>query len=236
MDKDRVAVITGATGNLGRVVAKSLAEQEARLALFSTSEDKLRTLADDLDLAEDRLLTGAFDLTQSEGAKAAASQVMLKFGRVDILAHVVGGWLGGKSISDLPAGEVSDMLNQHLWTTFNLAQAFGPHLTANGWGRIVVVSSPLAANPQAKMGAYVIGKASQEALVLTLARELAGSGVTANILQVRTIDARHERDEQPTAKNANWTTPEEITAAILYLCSDEARVINGARIPLYGNS
>lgn len=74
---------------------------------------------------------------------------------------------------------------------------------------------------------------AQEALMLTLARELVGSGVTANILQVRTIDAKYERDEQPMPKNANWTTPEEITAAILYLCSDEAHVVNGARIPLY---
>jgi len=70
--------------------------------------------------------------------------------------------------------------------------------------------------------------------VLSLAREVANTGVTANILQVKTIDAAHERDRQPAPKNAAWTTPEEITAAILYLCSDEAHVINGARIPLYG--
>jgi len=71
-------------------------------------------------------------------------------------------------------------------------------------------------------------------LMLTLAKELAGSGVTANVLQVRTIDASHERDREPTPQNASWTTPEEIAATISYLCSEEARVINGARIPLYG--
>jgi NAD(P)-dependent dehydrogenase (short-subunit alcohol dehydrogenase family) len=126
------------------------------------------------------------------------------------------------------------MLNQHLWTTFHLAQAFVPHLVENRWGRIIVVSSPLASNPPANMAPYVVGKAAQEALMLTIARETAGSGVTANILKVRTIDAKHERDREPSAKNANWTTPEEITKAILYLCSDEAQVVNGARIPLYG--
>jgi NAD(P)-dependent dehydrogenase (short-subunit alcohol dehydrogenase family) len=81
----------------------------------------------------------------------------------------------------------------------------------------------------------VVGKAAQEALTLAIAKESAGSGVTANILQVRTIDADRERDRNPSGKNASWTTPEEITAAILYLCSDEAGVVNGARIPLYGN-
>jgi NAD(P)-dependent dehydrogenase (short-subunit alcohol dehydrogenase family) len=85
------------------------------------------------------------------------------------------------------------------------------------------------------MGPYVVGKAAEEALVLTVAKEVARTGVTANVLQVRTIDAKHERDREPTPKNANWTTPEEIAAAIMYLCSDDAHVINGARIPLYGS-
>ena len=101
-------------------------------------------------------------------------------------------------------------------------------------GRIVVVSSPLASNPPAKMGPYVVGKAAQEALMLTIAKEVAGSGVTANVVQVRTIDAKHERDQSPSSKNASWTTPEEITAAILYLCSEDGKVVNGARLPLYG--
>jgi NAD(P)-dependent dehydrogenase (short-subunit alcohol dehydrogenase family) len=213
-----------------------MAEQGARLALFSTSTEKLEKLASELGLPDERLLTGAHDLTQAEGAKEAAQQVKDRFGRVDILVHVVGGWLGGKSLIEVSAEDVSSMLNQHLWTTFNLAQAFVPHLRDNGWGRIIVVSSPLASTPPANMGPYVAAKAAQEALVLTLAKEFAGSGVTANILQVRTIDAKHERDAQKTSKNANWTTPEEITAAVLYLCSNEAHVVNGGRIPLYGGA
>jgi NAD(P)-dependent dehydrogenase (short-subunit alcohol dehydrogenase family) len=72
--------------------------------------------------------------------------------------------------------------------------------------------------------------------MLTLAQEVAGTGVTANIIQVRTIDMQHERERAPSAQNAFWTTPEEIAAAMLYLCSDEGQVVNGARIPLYGNA
>lgn len=232
--EDRVAVITGATGSLGSVVARSLAERQARLALFSTSAEKLERLVNDLELPADRVVTGAFDFTTPSGAQEAASGVHEKFGRTEILVHVVGGWSGGKPLTEVAADDVSTMLNQHLWTTFHLARAFIPHLVANRWGRIIVVSSPFASNPPANMAPYVVGKAAQEALMLTIARETAGSGVTANILQVRTIDAKHERDREPTAKNASWTTPEEITEAILYLCSDEAHVVNGARIPLYG--
>lgn len=236
IERDRIVAITGATGNLGTVVARSLAGQGARLALFGTNAERLERLAGDLELPDEHLLAGAFDLTAPGAAKSAADMVMEKFGRVDILLHVVGGWTGGKAITDVPASDLSDMLNQHVWTTFHLAQAFVPHLVANRWGRIIVVSSPLASNPPANMGPYAVAKAAQEALILAIAKEIAGAGVTANILQVRTIDAKHERDRQPVPENAHWTTPEEITAAILYLCSNEAHVINGARIPLYGGA
>ena len=234
ISEGRVAVVTGATGGLGSVAARSLAQEGVRLALFSTSTEKLNRLVGDLGLPDEQVLTGAFDFTQAEAGRAAAEAVMAKFGRVDILLHLVGGWTGGTPLAEVDAGELANMLSQHLWTTFHLSQAFVPRLVENGWGRVIVVSSPLASNPPANMGPYVAGKAAQEALVLTLAREHARSGVTANILQVRTIDTQHERDTAPTSKNANWTTPEEITAAVLYLCSDEARTVNGARIPLYG--
>jgi NAD(P)-dependent dehydrogenase (short-subunit alcohol dehydrogenase family) len=236
IQQDRVAVITGATGSLGSVLAHALAREGARLALLSTSDEKLQRLAAELDLPQDRVLTGAFDLTTADGARQAASFVSEKYGQIDMLLHVVGGWTGGKRVTDLPAEDVLNMLNQHLWSTFHLAQAFLPHLEANSWGRIVVVSSPFASNPSPELSAYVVGKAAQEALILSIASESARSGVTANIIQVRSIDATHQRDRAPSPKNASWTTPEEITAAILYLCSDEAQVVNGARIPLYGRT
>jgi NAD(P)-dependent dehydrogenase (short-subunit alcohol dehydrogenase family) len=147
----------------------------------------------------------------------------------------VGGWIGGKPVPQVAAKEVTTMLVQHLWTTFHLAQAFSPNMVANGWGRIVIVSSPSVASPPAKAAPYSIGKSAQEVLIITLAEELNSTGVTANILRVRTIDIKHLRESQPSSKTASWTTPEEISAAILYLCSDEAGIVNGARIPLYGS-
>jgi NAD(P)-dependent dehydrogenase (short-subunit alcohol dehydrogenase family) len=126
------------------------------------------------------------------------------------------------------------MLQQHLWTTFHVVQAFVPHLVANRWGRVIVVSSPHASNPAAHDAPYAIGKTAQEALVLTLAQELRGSGVTANLLLVRAIDTEHARDRDSTPQAVSLTTPEEVAAAIVYLCSADAGVVNGARIPLYG--
>lgn len=228
--KDRVAVITGATGNLGSVVAAALAGEGARLALLSSNQEKLNALSADLKLPEDRVFTGAFDLTSAEGNKDAAAAVIEKYGRVDILVHVVGGWVGGKRVADTPVEDVSNMLSQHVWSTFYLAQAFVPHLEANKWGRIIVVSSMFASKPAAEQSAYVAGKAAQEALILAIAKESAPSGVTANVIQVKSIAPANESPK----KSASSTTPDEITSAILYLCSDEAAMVTGARLPLYG--
>jgi 3-oxoacyl-[acyl-carrier protein] reductase len=114
-------------------------------------------------------------------------------------------------------------------------QAFVPYLVRNKWGRVVMITSPYAARPNAKGGPYAIGKAGQEALMLTLAQELKGSGVTTNLLQAKSIDAKREKVSSPSPDNASWTTPEELTAAILYLLTDEAGTVNGAKMPLYGS-
>jgi NAD(P)-dependent dehydrogenase (short-subunit alcohol dehydrogenase family) len=233
--ENRIAVITGATGGLGRVVARSLAISGARLVLVGSNADKLDLLSRELNLPQERWLSVAADLSHADAAQVVLDAALAKFGRVDMLLHFVGGWIGGKPIPQVASEELSSMLLQHVWTTFYLAQVFGPQMTANAWGRIVVVSSPSAATPPANGLPYSVGKSAQEALILTLAEELKGTGVTANILRVRTIDTNHERERQPSAKTASWTTPEEIVATILYLCSDEAGTVNGARIPLYGS-
>jgi NAD(P)-dependent dehydrogenase (short-subunit alcohol dehydrogenase family) len=233
--ENRVVVITGASGGLGRFAAQRFAEIGYDLALLGTKEDKLEELVRKLGLPSERYLSLALDLSIPVSAKKALEAVVKKFGKADILLHFVGGWLGGTPVARINPDDLATMIQQHIWTTFYLAQAFVPHFTANGWGRMVAISSPSVAETPATSSPYTVGKSGMEALLLTLANELRGTGVTANILRVRTIDVKHEREHDQTSKTATWTTPEEITSAILYLCSDEAGVVNGARIPLYGN-
>jgi NAD(P)-dependent dehydrogenase (short-subunit alcohol dehydrogenase family) len=231
--RNRVVIITGATGNLGKVVAHRFAQEGANLALFGTDAQRLDDLTGTLHLKSESVLPYQVDLRDRELTMAAIAAVIEKFGRADIWLHFVGGWIGGKEVVETAAGEIEEMLQQHLWTTFHLAQAIVPQFTSHHWGRIIVVSSPTAVHPPPKRVPYAVGKAAQETLILALAQEVKDAGVTVNILQVSTIDVNHERDRQPTPKNASWTTPEEILSAILYLCSDEAQVVNGARIPLF---
>lgn len=222
--ENRVFVITGATGGLGQVAAHAFAERGASLALLSTDQDKLDALARDLNLPSDRILTHAVDLLDPDAVRNSAEAVSAKFGRVDALIHLVGGWTGGRTIAQSDADEFKFMLDQHAWTTIYLLQAFSPKLIANGWGRVIAVTSPLATSPSAKMGAYAVGKAAQEILLMTLADEFKGTGITANVIQVKSIDVKGTN---------KGTAPREIIAAMLYLCSDEAGKVNGARMPLF---
>ena len=233
--ENRVAVITGATGGLGRVLAKNLAEMGISLTLISSKEERLADLATELALPEERFLTKALNLRSQNAAESAAAMTIEKFGRVDMLLHFIGGWAGGKTVLNFEAATFSEMLQQHFWSTLYLVQAFTPHLMMNKWGRIVIISSPTAGRPPAKSSPYAVAKAAQETLILGLAEEMKGSGVTANVIRVKTIDVQHQKINDPTTNNTFWSTPEEISAAIMYLISDEADMVNGARIPLYGS-
>ena len=225
--EDRVAVITGAGGALGKAVSRRLEGGGARLALLGRSAEGLGRLAEELGIADDRYLAIPVDLGEPDSAREAAASVKDRFGRVDILIHLVGGWAGGTPVLDVASEEVSGMLRQHVWTTLNAVQAFVPHMVEQHWGRVVAVSQPAALQPAGNASPYAIGKAGQEVLLLSLAQELRDTGVTANVVLVRAIGEREEG-------RGTKTTPDEIASTIEYLCSDDARMINGARIPAHG--
>src|SRR5439155_15414330 len=109
---------TGATGNLGSVVARSLAEKGARLALFSTNAERLERLGSELGLPGERWMSGAYDFGEPGAAQAAADSVVARFGRAEVLWHLVGGWAGGKPLAEVAADDVANMLRQHVWTTY----------------------------------------------------------------------------------------------------------------------
>jgi NAD(P)-dependent dehydrogenase (short-subunit alcohol dehydrogenase family) len=222
--QEKVIVITGPTGALGSLAAKTFAEMGASLALLDHDQEKLDSLVKELNLPEDRLFASVVDLREGEAVRDSAEAVSNKFGEVHGLFHLVGGWTGGKTIADTPVEDLEDMVGQHVWTTFHLFQAFSPKLAASKWGRVITISPSTVANPPVERGVYNATKAAQENLVMTLAQELKDDGVTANIIQVHSIDVENK---------GNGTTPTAIVATMQYLFSEQASKVNGARIPLY---
>ena len=220
----KTVVITGATGGLGKKTAEAFAARGHSLVLLDRNQDRLDALKEDLNLPAERLLAAMVDLRDGEAVRATAEAAAAKFGGVHALIHLIGGWVGGKTLVEGDAKDLDLMLSQHIWTTFHLFQAFAPQMVKNGWGRVMIVSASTVPNPPGKTGIYTAAKAAQENMVLTLAAELKEQGVTANIIQVRAIDV---------GNTGKGTTPDEIAAAMTYLFSDEAAKLTGTRIPLY---
>ena len=220
----KTIVITGATGGLGNKAAEAFAGRGHSLVLLDRNQDRLDALTEDLNLPAERLLVSMLDLQDGEAVRATAEAAAAKFGGVHALIHLVGGWVGGKTLVEGDAKDLDFMLSQHIWTTFHLFQAFAPQMVKRGWGRLMIVSASTVPNPPGKTGIYTAAKAAQENMVLTLAAELKEQGVTANIIQVRAIDV---------GNTGKGTTTDEIVAAMLYLFSEEASKVNAARIPLY---
>ena len=223
---DRVVVITGATGQLGSVVAHRFADAGDRLALLARDEEDCIGLAMSLPGATRRHRGLPVDLSDAASATAVAATVREQLGPVSVLLHLVGGYAGGTPFVDGTDEEFRHLLDLNLWSTIHAIRAFLPDIAAAEHGRIVTVSTFVAAAPTAKHAAYAASKAGVEALTISVARDLAGTTATANVVVLRAIG-----DDKPTD-----TRPEEIAAAMLWLASPEGSAVNGQRIPLLGRS
>lgn len=223
---DRVVVITGATGKLGPAVAERFAADGARLALLARDEESCIGVAMSLPGGIRRHRGVPVDLADPVSATAAADTVREKLGPAQVLLHLVGTYAGGAPLEDSPLEDWHTLLDVNLWSTVNAIRAFLPDIKAAEQGRIVTMSTPLAGTPVSNIAAYAATKAAVESLTLSVAKDLAGTGATANVLLVRTIGA-----EKPT-----HTRPEEIAAAMAWLCSPEAAAVSGQRIPLVGRA
>jgi NAD(P)-dependent dehydrogenase (short-subunit alcohol dehydrogenase family) len=224
---DRVIAIAGASGNLGPTVVRRLAPTGAKLALGGRDKASL----DELGVAAD---TAAVDLLDPDDARAWASGIAERLGRVDALVHLVGGWRGGQAIEEAPLGDWDALRELLVRTTQHATQAFAQYLIESGSGRFVIVSSGQGQAPTSKNAAYAAAKAAQEAWTLALADRFKGTGATANIVVVGSILTPAMREESPDKDFSTFTPAEEIAEAIAYLCSDAAASMNGQRLTLRG--
>jgi NAD(P)-dependent dehydrogenase (short-subunit alcohol dehydrogenase family) len=201
-----------------------------------TDVGRIAEVAAGASIPDDRWVPAIGDLRHADAASSVVGAVTARFGRVDIVLHLVGGFVPAAPITELDPDELRFMLDQHLWSTLHVARAVVPGMVERGWGRILAVTSFTTVSTPARAAIYSTTKAAQETLLRVLAKEVAATGVTVNTVAVRAIDAEHVRELEPSPKNANWTTPEEVVATFRYLCSDDAAAINGARIPLDGRA
>lgn len=231
MTSERVIAIAGAGGNLGPTVVRVLAEQGARLALGGRKQELLEALATELGIEAD---TTSVDLLDPASTRAWVDGIVSRFGQVDGLVHIVGGWKGGTPIEEAPL-EDWDALHELLIRTLqHSTQAFATPLMESGRGRFVLISAGQAQAPTHTNAAYAAAKAAAETWTLALADRFRGTGATANIVVVGAIVTPAMREESPDKDFSTFTPAESIAEAIAYLCSDGAGPMNGKRLDLRG--
>jgi NAD(P)-dependent dehydrogenase (short-subunit alcohol dehydrogenase family) len=229
----RVFAIAGAGGGLGPVVAKRLAQAGANLALADRTQETADSVAQDLGLPGERVDAYAVDLLDEAAANEWAAATENKFGRVDGLLHLVGGYRGGDPIDSFDLTDY-DWLHALLVRTLQLTtRAFHDPLTRSEHGRFVLVSASAVQNPKDTNAAYASAKAAAEAWTLALADSFAGTNATANIIIVNAIETPQIRESSPDVDRPTFTPAEDLADAIAFLCSDSAARMNGQRLSLH---
>lgn len=235
----RVALITGASGGLGSgLVAAFIAAGATVVGVGSQTgkehETPIRALLP-LDGADRFTLVAADALDETRVAQVVAN-VIAQHGRLDVLVNGIGGYYAGDPVTATPLDEWQHMLTLNLRPTFLFSKYAASEMSARRWGRIVNVSSRAAYSGRKNAAAYATAKNGVITLTEALAEELRNSGVTVNAIVPSIIDTQTNRAAMPNADTSRWPTPEQVARVVLFLASDDAELVSGAAIPVYGRA
>ena len=226
-------LITGAAGNLGRAVAQAFADQGAHLALFDRRREDLQKAFGDESAQQ---LFVMADLLQPDDVGAAVGTVVGRFGRIDVLCNLAGGFRMGTPVHATPAATWDFLFDLNARTVLHMAQAVVPQMIRQGAGKVVNVGAFAAQKGAAQMGAYIASKSAVIRLTETMAAELRELNINVNCVLPTVIDTPENRAAMPDADPARWVVPRDLAHVIAFLASDAARAIHGAAVPVTGLS
>lgn len=233
-DMRQVVIVTGAAGNLGRVVAQTFLSAGARLVLVDRAADRLLRLFPQLAESEDHILATSVDLMNVEAVEGMVREAIQRFGHVDVLVNAAGGWRGGTMVHETDLETWEFLLTLNAGTVIITSKAVIPHMLEQGGGSIVNVAARAGLEGTARNGAYSAAKSAVIRLTESMAAELKKQNINVNCVLPNTIDTPQNRADMPKADHSRWVEPEAIADVILFLASSAARAVQGAAIPVYG--
>ena len=210
----RTVMITGAKGNLGRALAEAFEQRGAEVVPVD-------------------LPTNLLDQAQVDAVVRKAIQ---DFKRIDVLCNIAGGFRMGRPVHETTDADWNFLMDLNARTVLHTARAVVPHMIAAGGGRIVNVGAFAAQKGAANMGAYIASKSAVMRLTETMAAELREKNINVNCVLPTIIDTPANRADMPKADPKRWVAPADLANVIVFLCSDEARAIHGATLPVTGLS
>ena len=234
----RVAVIPGGLGGLGQAVTQEFIEAGAVVVAVGSSEhaETITRLRARLGEGSERFFFERADAGDEAQVEAMTWSVVERHHRLDVLVNLVGGWQAGQPVSSLELATWRDMLDQNLNTAFLLSKYAARPMIQQQWGAILHVSSRGALSGRRNAAAYAVAKNAMLTLMEVQSEELRGENVTVNAILPSIIDTPANRANMPTADFSRWLKAEDVARVLLFLASDDARLISGASIPVYGQA
>lgn len=229
------ALVAGGTGGLGKAVSLAFLKAGAKVAVTYVKEEELAALQSAAGEHAASLTAYRVDITDDPAVREAIQNIATTYGRIDVLVNTVGAYAGGLKLWETDPRVFEQMLALNLRSGYVLARHVVPLMLKQKSGAIVNIAAKAAFDHAAGASAYAASKAAAVAMMDCLAEDLKGTGVRVNSVLPSIIDTAANRRAMPNADFAKWPKPEEIARVILFLCSEEARLIHGAAIPVYGS-
>jgi NAD(P)-dependent dehydrogenase (short-subunit alcohol dehydrogenase family) len=233
--KNKIAIVTGGTGALGKAITIAFLEEGAKVVCTYIVDKEKKECLPLTKNHKDKIVFARADVTKEKEVLNLITNTIRKFKRVDILVNVVGGF-AYSYIKDTDEKTWDLMINLNLKSAFLCSKNVLPRMIEQNYGKIVNISSRPALKGSAGVGAYSASKAGVLNLTETIADEVKDYNINVNAVLPSTIDTPANRREMPEADFSKWVKPEEIARVIVFLSSDDSRPISGAGIPVYGKS
>ena len=232
----KVVLVAGGTGGLGRAVSLAFLEEGAKVAVTYHKPEDLESLRREAGGKATTLDGHRVDVTDEAAVGELIEKIVAQHAQLNVLVNTVGGYAGGTKLWELDTKVFEQMLDLNLRSGYALGRAAVRAMLRQGSGAIVNVAAKAAVDHAAGAGAYAASKAAAVALMDSLGADLKGTGVRVNSVLPSIIDTEANRSVMPRADFAKWPKPEEIARVILFLCSEQAKLIQGVAVPVYGDA
>ena len=229
---NKVVLITGGTGAFGKTLVKRFLDSGARtIASYrnQTEADKLKSVNPQVEIIK-------LDISNEKEILKMVPKLIARFSKIDVLVNTVGGYLGGKNITELKEDDWESMMNLNLKSAYLISKHVIPFMKSAKGGKIIHVSSRTGLKSDGYDSAYAASKAALIRFVDSISQEFREDKININCILPTTIDTESNRRAMPNADFSKWLSPEDLANVVLFLCSSESKVINGAAIPTYGLS
>lgn len=234
--QEKVAIVTGAAGQLGRAVSTQLEAHGANLVLFDRKEGRLSKLYPHAKNSSQLLLIETVDLVDQQSVRRAVEQVFSEFNQIDILVNAAGGYQAGDPTHATTDDSWDHMFDLNVRTLLNTTRTVVPHMLKRSYGKVINIGARPGLRGTKGAAAYSAAKSAVLRITESMAAELKDEGINVNAVIPGLLDTPANRESFPQSDHDRWVSLDEVAKVILFLASDDANAVHGILLPVLGRS